>query len=97
MSNIIAWMENYQTQLLTGGFFALQLFAVLQLFIVARRVRLVRRQIRAITEKVEQYLAVVMEPESPVEPEPPVYATIGKRREEEENRLISAVLKEIFP
>jgi hypothetical protein len=97
MPNFIVWMETYQTQLLTGGFFALQVLALLLLFIVARRVRRMRRQIRAITEKVEQYLAVVMEPESPGEPEPPVYATIGKSREEEENRLICAVLKEIFP
>jgi hypothetical protein len=86
---MIVWM--------TGGVFALQLLALLLLFVVARRVRLVRRQIRVITEKVEQYLAVVMEPESPGEPEPPVYTTIGKSREEEENRLILAVLKEIFP
>jgi hypothetical protein len=97
MTNAMAWIEMYHAQILTGSFFALQGILLAVLLVVAQRVRAVKRQIQSISEQVQQYMKVVLDAESPQESEKQMEADAGKNFAEEESRLISAVLREIFP
>jgi hypothetical protein len=90
-------MPTITAQLLTGVFFATQGVILLLLLVVAHRVRSVKRQMQNIVAQVEHYLAIVLDSETPQVSEQQVLTPERESREEEENRLISAVLREIFP
>jgi hypothetical protein len=60
-------------------------------------VRELRREIDSITGQVNHYLQIVMEPENEAGSALAGKDTGKNRNEEDESRLISAVLQEIFP
>lgn len=64
-----------------------------------QRVKRVQNKVDAVTERVENYLSVILESEAETEEmEQRAIALQEKiQREEEENRIISTVLQEIFP
>ena len=83
---------------IVGLFLLIQL--ILQIKLVRKMSRM-QKKIDTITDKVGEYLAVVMEPENESQEEK-VDADLKisrekMQREEEETRIISAVLQEIFP
>jgi predicted negative regulator of RcsB-dependent stress response len=77
-----------------GGIFVVQMILLVVQLVVAHRVRVVKRQLENITEQVQQYLRVVLDAEGPEESNT---KNAQKTFDEEESRLISAVLQEIFP
>jgi conjugal transfer/entry exclusion protein len=97
MPHIFSWLGTYHTQILAGGFFVLQGTTLILLLVVARRVGAVKQQIQSITAQVEHYMKVVLDTEETPEGETSGQLPAKAQREEEENRLISAVLREIFP
>jgi hypothetical protein len=97
MSTFIAWAEAYHTQILTGGFFALLGIQLVAQLVVAHRVSRIRRQIQAITEQVQHYLQVIMEGENSDSQGAFQESKASKANDEEDSRLIAAVLREIFP
>jgi uncharacterized membrane protein len=96
-SQIFSWVGTHHTLIMAGGFFAMQGMSLILLLIVVRRVQVVRQQIQAVVTQVEDYMKVVLDTEEAPEREASGQLAAGAHREEEENRLISAVLREIFP
>jgi hypothetical protein len=97
MSHIISWIQTYHTQIMTGASFVLQGIFLFLLLAVARQVWNIKRQMQAVVEQVAHYMKVVLDTEEVPEQESLGQAQAKTSGEEEENRLISAVLKEIFP
>ena len=83
---------------IVGLFLLIQL--ILQIKLVRKMSRM-QKKIDTITDKVGEYLAVVMEPENESQEEKAdadlKISQEKMQREEEETRIISAVLQEIFP
>lgn len=83
---------------IVGLFLLIQL--ILQIKLVRKMSRM-QKKIDTITDKVGEYLAVVMEPETESQEEKAdadlKISREKMQREEEETRIISAVLQEIFP
>ncbi len=100
MPDIILFFQTNTQMILTGAFWlGLVVLFVNQLRIL-HRTRHLENNIEEITERVRDYLAVVMGPESGEhEPFSEEGRTVqeNRRSEEEDSRLISAVLQEIFP
>lgn len=100
MSEIILFVQTYG-QWLAAGIFALLLIVLLvNQFRLLRRVKKLQRNIDGIAAKVRDYLAVVMDSEErePVRDARENRAVSAKgRNEEEDSRLVSSVLQEIFP
>lgn len=100
MQEIILFLQTNAQILLTGAFWlGLVVLFVNQLRILHRTRRL-ENNIEEITGRVMEYLAVVMGPESGEEAPAAGEVRAAKknlRNEEEDSRLISAVLQEIFP
>lgn len=97
MTDLIAWVETYYVQLLVGAFFALQFLLVIMIAVASHRIAMVRRNMKAITTQVEHYLNVVLEADAQPNSEEETSRQEKRRMDEEENRIISTVLKEIFP
>jgi hypothetical protein len=97
MSEFITWVQQYHSQLMTGGFFAMQGICLLVLLVASRRIKTVKRKLEDATGQVEHYLQVVMESETGNEEEGTPSRVSSTRAQEEENRLITSVLREIFP
>lgn len=101
MSAIITFVQANGQLLLVGGF-GLLLFVILFVQIsLLRRVGKMQRKINAVTERVGNYLEVIMESDPEPAPESKELAVRVSeekmRREEEESRIISSMLQEIFP
>lgn len=103
MSTMITFVQANGWMILAGSFgLGMLVILVVQLCLL-RRVGKMQRKINAITEKVGRYLAVIMEPDPQVQGQDAgVNASIRgsqerMRQEEEQNRIISSMLQEIFP
>lgn len=101
MSTMITFVQANGWMILAASFgLGMLVILVVQLCLL-RRVGKMQRKINAITEKVGRYLAVIMEPDPQVQ-DAGVNASIRgsqerMRQEEEQNRIISSMLQEIFP
>lgn len=101
MSIVVSFVQEYGQILLVSGFGLVVLLILIVQFCLLRRVNRVQRKINSVTERVGNYLEVIMESE----PAPTDENVEGRtrlseekmNREEEENRIISSVLQEIFP
>lgn len=72
------------------------------LCIAIHKIHKTKKKIDAISQAVENYLSIIMEEElserqDVVNDAPKIQKTAQQIREEEQNRLISSVLQEIFP
>ena len=100
MSEIISFFQTNTQVILTGAFWLVLVVLFVNQLRILHRTRRLEDNIDEVIERVRDYLAVVMGPESG-EPAPSgegEHAAQEKQRsEEEDSRLISAVLQEIFP
>ena len=101
MQEILLFVQAH-TLLIVAGIVGL--FLLIQLILqikLVRKMSRMQKKIDTITDKVGEYLAVVMEPENESQEEKAdadlKISREKKQREEEETRIISAVLQEIFP
>lgn len=101
MQEILLFVQAH-TLLIVAGIVGL--FLLIQLILqikLVRKMSRMQKKIDTITDKVGEYLAVVMEPETESQEEKAdadlKISQEKMQREEEETRIISAVLQEIFP
>lgn len=101
MQEILLFVQAH-TLLVVAG--VVGLFLLIQLILqikLVRKMSRMQKKIDTITDKVGEYLAVVMEPETESQAEKAAadlkISREKMQREEEETRIISAVLQEIFP
>ena len=101
MQEILLFVQAH-TLLIVAGIVGL--FLLIQLILqikLVRKMSRMQKKIDTITDKVGEYLAVVMEPETGSQEEKAdadlKISREKMQREEEETRIISAVLQEIFP
>ena len=101
MQEILLFVQAH-TLLIVAGIVGL--FLLIQLILqikLVRKMSRMQKKIDTITDKVGEYLAVVMEPENESQEEKAdadlKISREKMQREEEETRIISAVIQEIFP
>ena len=102
MTEIVTWMEIYWREILFGLFWLLQGIFFIMLMVTAHRTAVIKKKLKRVCSKVEEYVNAVLEEDEPVretkaEMREPVTAVTRDSRSEEESRIVSAVLKEIFP
>ncbi len=101
MQEILLFVQAHTLSIVAG---IVGLFLLIQLILqikLVRKMSRMQKKIDTITDKVGEYLAVVMEPENESQEEKAdadlKISREKMQREEEETRIISAVLQEIFP
>lgn len=101
MQEILLFVQAHTLPIVAG---IVGLFLLIQLILqikLVRKMSRMQKKIDTITDKVGEYLAVVMEPETESQEEKAdadlKISQEKMQREEEETRIISAVLQEIFP
>ena len=82
MMEIMLWMET---------------ITVSVLLVTARRVRMMKKEMEKVGGQVKNYLNIVLEGEQEDSSEIDDIKVQGLQKDEEENRIISTVLQEIFP
>lgn len=107
MTEILTWFQIYETEFTVGAFFALQGLLLLLLLVNGHRLKKIRRKMNQITKQAEEFLQSVQaerKTEKVTAAEPEAVQKHAEREkheehkpEEEENGLITAVLREIFP
>lgn len=99
MLTILTYIQENWWILYAGGF-GLAMFTILLVQLsLMRKVNRMQRKINAVTEKVGNYLTVIMASD-PEQEEDAVSVRAEQermRKEEEQNRIISSMLQEIFP
>ena len=99
---VMEWIHTYQREVFAGAFLGVQAVVFISLMVVSRKLTKTRKMINKmadqIVDRMEKRLKPVVEQKGD--------STIGKhivnvtenhQKDEEENRVISSVLKEIFP
>ena len=79
------------------GFGAAQGIVLVILLVTARRVRMMKKEMDKVGAQVTNYLNIVLENEEENAPDADIARTENAKKDEEENRIISTVLQEIFP
>ena len=79
------------------GFGAAQGIVVVILLVTARRVRMMKKEMDKVGAQVTNYLNIVLENEEENAPDADIARIENAKKDEEENRIISTVLQEIFP
>lgn len=79
------------------GFGAAQGIVLVILLVTARRVRMMKKEMDKVGAQVTNYLNIVLENEEENAPDADIARIENAKKDEEENRIISAVLQEIFP
>ena len=97
MTEIMLWMAEQQTTLIVGGFALAEVITLSVLLMTAHRVRMMKKEMDKVGEQVKNYLNIVLENEEEDSLEMDNIKMQNSRRDEEENRIISTVLQEIFP
>ena len=102
MTMIITWLETYWRETLFGLFWLLQGIFFITLMVTAHRTAVIKKKMKQICGKVEEYVNTVLsEDELSKEEQTGLQETAVPSscdsRSEEESRIVSAVLKEIFP
>ena len=97
MTEIMLWMAENQALLVMVTFGLVQVILLIILLVTAHRVRMMKKEMDKIGTQVRNYLDVVLENEETDAQEQNIIRTDNTKRDEEENRIISTVLQEIFP
>ena len=102
MTMVVAWLETYWRELLFGLFWLMQGIFFITLMVTAHRTEVIRKKINRICTRVEEYVDAVLKEDELVPArnqtaESDVVHARSESRSEEESRIVSAVLKEIFP
>ena len=79
------------------GFGAAQGIVLVILLVTARRVRMMKKEMDKVGAQVTNYLNIVLENEEENAPDADIARKENAKKDEEENRIISTVLQEIFP
>ena len=79
------------------GFGAAQGIVLVILLVTARRVRMMKKEMDKVGAQVKNYLNIVLENEEENAPDADITRIENAKKDEEENRIISTVLQEIFP
>ena len=79
------------------GFGAAQGIVLVILLVTARRVRMMKKEMDKVGAQVTNYLNIVLENEEENAPDANIARIENAKKDEEENRIISTVLQEIFP
>ena len=79
------------------GFGAAQGIVLVILLVTARRVRMMKKEMDKVGAQVTNYLNIVLENEEENAPDADNARIENAKQDEEENRIISTVLQEIFP
>lgn len=79
------------------GFGAPQGIVLVILLVTARRVRMMKKEMDKVGAQVTNYLNIVLENEEENAPDADIARIENAKKDEEENRIISTVLQEIFP
>ena len=79
------------------GFGAAQGIVLVILLVTARRVRMMKKEMDKVGAQVTNYLNIVLENEEENAPDADIARIENAKTDEEENRIISTVLQEIFP
>lgn len=79
------------------GFGAAQGIVLVILLVTARRVRMMKKEMDKVGAQVTNYLNIVLENEEENAPDADIVRIENAKKDEEENRIISTVLQEIFP
>lgn len=79
------------------GFGAEQGIVLVILLVTARRVRMMKKEMDKVGAQVKNYLNIVLENEEENAPDADIARIENAKKDEEENRIISTVLQEIFP
>ena len=79
------------------GFGAAQGIVLVILLVTARRVRMMKKEMDKVGSQVTNYLNIVLENEEENAPDADIARIENAKKDEEENRIISTVLQEIFP
>ena len=97
MKEILLWMAAHQMLLEAIGFGAAQGIVLVILLVTARRVRMMKKEMDKVGAQVTNYLNIVLENEEENAPDADIARIENAKKDEEENRIISTVLQEIFP
>lgn len=97
MTMVMTWIQTYWKELLFGLFWGIQVLLLIFLAVVVHRTSMIKKKMNQITSKVGEYLNVVMQEDDEKPEEEVKTVSLQRQMEEEENRLISSVLREIFP
>ena len=79
------------------GFGAALGIVLVILLVTARRVRMMKKEMDKVGAQVTNYLNIVLENEEENAPDADIARIENAKKDEEENRIISTVLQEIFP
>lgn len=79
------------------GFGAAQGIVLVILLVTARRVRMMKKEMDKVGAQVTNYLNIVLENEEENALDADIARIENAKKDEEENRIISTVLQEIFP
>lgn len=99
---VMEWIHTYQREVFAGAFFGVQAVVFISLMVVSRKLTKTRKMINKmadqIVDRMEKRLKPVVEQKSDSTIEKHIVnVTENHQKDEEENRVISSVLKEIFP
>lgn len=103
MTMIISWLEIYWREVLFGLFWALQGLFLILMIITLHRASVVKKKLNRVVDGLETCLQAALKADKPEVQTQTVsrrYQAQTERDEkavEEENRIISTMLKEIFP
>ena len=99
---IMEWVHTYQREVFTGAFFGVQAVVFISLMIVSHKFtktqKIINKMADQIVDRIEKCLKLVVEQKGDsITEKHIVNAAENHQKDEEENRVISSVLKEIFP
>lgn len=97
MTEMIQWITMHQKLILTIVFWLVQGMIFVVLFVTAHRVRLMKKEMDSVCAQVKSYLEIVLKNEEEDVQESQVAEWKKKQKDEEENRIITTVLREMFP
>lgn len=97
MREIMLWMAANQELLMTVIFSLIQAVLLIILLVTAHRVRMMKKEMDKVSEQVRNYLDIVLENGEQDAEQTNVIKIGDAQKDEEENRIISTVLQEIFP
>lgn len=97
MTEIMLWMAANRMLLFMVLFGLTQAIVLVILLVTARRIRMMKKEMDKVGAQVRDYLDIVLQNDEEDTLETKNVNLINAKRDEEENRIISTVLQEIFP
>lgn len=97
MTDILQWIITNREPVTVVGFGIIQTIILVVLLVASHRVHAMKKEMDRIVVQVKNYMDIVLENEEEELQKCNIDAMQKSRREEEENRIISSVLQEIFP